>query len=111
MDALARPENLSELRQFIYVLPRQILPRTERVGTDPLPLPGRGKFLDECYGQVMCSQIEPMKKFTRTLRIHRGLLLNYFNARKQFSISVIEGLNNKAKVTMRNRTAFAASGS
>jgi transposase len=42
-----------------------------------------------------------MKKFARTMRTHRALLLNYFLARKQFSGGVIEGLNNKAKVTMR----------
>ena len=29
------------------------------------------------------------------------MLLNYFRAKKQFSSGVIEGLNNKAKVTMR----------
>jgi transposase len=42
-----------------------------------------------------------MKKIARTLRTHRAVLLNYFKARKQFSSGVIEGLNNKAKVTMR----------
>jgi transposase len=40
-------------------------------------------------------------KFARTVRNHRELLLNYFRARKQFSSGVIEGLNNKAKVTIR----------
>jgi hypothetical protein len=35
------------------------------------------------------------------LRTHRELLLNYFKAKKEFSSGVIEGLNNKAKVTMR----------
>ena len=45
----------------------------------------------------MRSRIEPMKKFARTLRNHRELLLNYFLARKAFSSGVIEGLNNKAK--------------
>ena len=45
-----------------------------------------------------------MKKIARTLRAHRPLLLNYFKAKKQFSSGVIEGLNNKAKVTMRERT-------
>jgi transposase len=49
----------------------------------------------------MRSRIEPMKmkKIARTLRTHRARLLNYFKARKQFSSGVIEGLNNKAKVT------------
>jgi transposase len=41
-----------------------------------------------------------MKKIARTLRVHRELLLNYFKARKQISSGVVEGLNNKAKVTM-----------
>lgn len=47
-----------------------------------------------------------MKKFARTMRGHRELLLNYFRARKQFSSGVIEGLNNKAKVTMRKAYGF-----
>ena len=40
------------------------------------------------------------------LRKHRALLLNYFKARKQFSSGVVEGLNNKAKVTMRRSYGF-----
>jgi hypothetical protein len=52
-----------------------------------------------------------MKKIARTLRAHRTLLLNYFKARKQFSSGVIEGLNNKAKVTVRRSMVFAPSAS
>ncbi|WP_018310877.1 transposase, partial [Cupriavidus sp. UYPR2.512] len=55
---------------------------------------------------VMRSRIEPMKKFARTVRAHRELILNYFRARKQFSSGVVEGLNNKAKVTMRKSYGF-----
>src|SRR5258708_33776131 len=65
-----------------------------------------GKFLDRWCTQVMRSRIEPMKKFARTVRTHRELILNYFRARKQFSSGVIEGLNNKAKVTMRKAYGF-----
>ncbi len=54
----------------------------------------------------MRSRIEPMKKVARTLRRHRKLLLNYFRARKQFSSGVVEGLNNKCKVTMRKAYGF-----
>jgi hypothetical protein len=54
----------------------------------------------------MRSRIEPMKKIARTLRTHRALLLNYFKARKRFSSGVVEGLNNKAKVTMRRSYGF-----
>ena len=64
------------------------------------------KFLDHWCGQVMRSQIEPMKKVARTIRSHRELILNYFRARKEFSSGVIEGLNNKAKVTMRKSYGF-----
>jgi transposase len=65
-----------------------------------------GKFIDEWCTQTLRSRIEPMKKFAHTVRVHRELLLNYFRARKQFSSGVIEGLNNKAKVTMRKAYGF-----
>ncbi len=65
-----------------------------------------GKFLDQWCTQVMRSRIAPMKKFARTLRTHRELLLNYFRARKAFSSGVIEGMNNKAKLTMRKAYGF-----
>lgn len=65
-----------------------------------------GKFLDAWCTQTLRSRIEPMKKFARTVRAHRELLLNYFRARKQFSSGVIEGLNNKAKVTMRKAYGY-----
>ncbi len=54
----------------------------------------------------MQSRIEPLKKFVRTVRNHRELLLNYFRARKAFSSGIVEGLNNKAKVTMRRAYGF-----
>ena len=59
------------------------------------------KFLDAWCKRAMRSRIEPVKRFARTVRAHRELLLNYFKAKKQFSSGIIEGLNNKAKVTMR----------
>ncbi len=65
-----------------------------------------GLFLDFWCRQTMRSRVEPMKKIARTLRTHRPLLLNYFKARKKFSSGVAEGLNNKAKVTMRRSYGF-----
>lgn len=65
-----------------------------------------GKFLDQWCRQVMRSRIEPMKKVAATLRRHRQLILNYFRAKKQFSSGVVEGLNNKVKVTMRKAYGF-----
>jgi len=64
------------------------------------------KFLDEWCRQTMRSRIEPMKKIARSLRQHRELILNYFRAQKLISSGVVEGLNNKAKVTMRKSYGF-----
>lgn len=54
----------------------------------------------------MRSRSDPVKKFARTVRSHRDLLLNYFKAKKQFSSGVIEGLNNKAEITMRKAYGY-----
>jgi transposase len=59
------------------------------------------KFLHDWCQQVMRSRIEPMKKTAKTLIGHRELILNYFRAKKQFSSGVIEGSNNKAKLTRK----------
>jgi transposase len=64
------------------------------------------KFLDEWCRHTMRSRIEPMKKIARSLREHRELILNYFRAKKMISSGVVEGLNNKAKVTMRRSYGF-----
>ena len=61
------------------------------------------KFLDAWCKRAMPSRIEPVKEFARTVRAHRERLLNYFRAKKQFSSGVLEGLNNKAKVTLRKQ--------
>jgi transposase len=54
----------------------------------------------------MRSRIEPMKKIARSMREHRELILNYFRVQKLLSSGVVEGLNNKAKVTMRKSCGF-----
>ncbi len=53
----------------------------------------------------MRSQIEPMKKVAWTIRTHRSLLLNWFAA-KAMSSGIVEGCNNKAKLTMRKAYGF-----
>ena len=65
-----------------------------------------GLYLDFWIQQTMRSRIAPMKKIAKTLRVHRELILNYFKAKKQFSSGVVEGLNNKVKVTMRKSYGF-----
>jgi len=67
---------------------------------------GAGKFLGEWRWRTMRSRIEPMNRIARTLRKHRELILNYFRAQKEFSSGVLEGLNDKAKATMRKSCGF-----
>jgi transposase len=42
----------------------------------------------------------------QTLRSNREQMLNYFRAKKRLSSGVVEGLNNKAKLTMRKSYDF-----
>jgi transposase len=65
-----------------------------------------GKFLDEWCTRVMRSKIEPMKEVARSLRNHRQLILNWFTARGTISAGVVEGMNNKVKLTTRKAYGF-----
>lgn len=65
-----------------------------------------GRFLDEWCCRVMRSRLEPLKKAARSLRSHRTLLLNWFRAKGEISAGVVEGFNNKAKLTMRKAYGF-----
>ena len=64
------------------------------------------KFFGEWCLQTLLPRIEPMKNFARSPRKHRVLMLNYFRVQKLISSGVVEGLNNKAKVTMRKSYGF-----
>jgi transposase len=65
-----------------------------------------GKFLDLWCKRVMRSRIDPMKKVARMLRSHKKLLLNWFRARGTISGGVIEGFNNRLKLTTRKSYGF-----
>jgi transposase len=65
-----------------------------------------GAFLDEWCVQVMRSRLEPMKQVARMLRRHRPLLMNWFRARGEISAGIVEGFNNKAKLTTRKAYGF-----
>src|SRR5215469_2530882 len=64
-----------------------------------------GRFLDEWCVRAMRSKIDPMKKFVGTLRKHRELLLNWFKS-KGLSSGIVEGFNNKVKLTVRKGYGF-----
>jgi transposase len=54
----------------------------------------------------MRSRIGPMKTVVKSLRQHRSLLLNWFAARGEISTAAVEGMNNKAKLTLRKAYGF-----
>ena len=64
------------------------------------------KFLDQWCTRTMRSRLEPMKKVARTLRNHRELILNWFRAKGAISAGIVEGLNNKVKLTTRRSYGF-----
>ena len=64
------------------------------------------RFLDQWCARTMRSRIEPMKKVARTLRRHRELILNWFHAKGAISAGIVEGLNNKVKLTTRKSYGF-----
>jgi transposase len=112
---LKRPENrtdrqtvkLSELLQYNLRSVRTHLQREDfqRFWEYRSPY-WAGRFLDEWCVRVMRSQLEPMKKVVGTLRAHRELLLNWFRAKGKFSAGVVEGFNNRVKLTMRKAFGF-----
>ena len=65
-----------------------------------------GKFLDRWCTAALRSRIKPMKTVARMVRKHRELILNWFRAKGQISNGVVEGMNNKAKLTMRKSYGF-----
>lgn len=65
-----------------------------------------GWFLDKWCTRAMRSQLAPIKKFAKTLRSHRGLLLNWFAARRDIALGCVEGFNANAKLAIRKARGF-----
>jgi transposase len=65
------------------------------------------KFINAWTKDVMRHRSLPeLKKFARMIRSHQELILNYFRAKKEFSSGIVEGFNNKAKLTIRRSYGF-----
>ena len=64
------------------------------------------RFLREWCSRAMRSCLEPMKRVAKMLRRHEALILNWFRANGEISQGTVEGLNNKAKVTVRKSFGF-----
>jgi transposase len=112
---LKRPENLTDqqtvkLRDLMKYNLRSLRARLLREDFQRFwnySSPGwAGKFLDEWCRRTMRSKLGPMKKVATSLRRHRPLILNWFRARGTISAGIVEGFNNKAKLTTRKAYGF-----
>jgi transposase len=65
-----------------------------------------GWFLDKWCTRVMRSRLAPLKRFAKTLRKHRSLLLNWFAAKGEIALGVVEGMNTNAKHAIRKARGF-----
>ena len=63
-------------------------------------------FLHTWCTRTMRSRIELMKHVAKMLRRHKDLILHWFAAEGQLSSGAVEGLNLKAKLTMRKAYGF-----
>lgn len=112
---LKRPENLSpkqsekleDLLQYDYKTVRAYFHKEAFDAFWKYDSPYWAKwFLKKWCTRVMRSQLEPMKKFVKTLRNHEDLLMNYFKANKQYSSGVVEGLNLRVNLSMRKAYGY-----
>jgi transposase len=112
---LKRPENLSDaqeikladlLRYNLKAVRSYLLKEDFQFFWSYVSPYWAGKFLDRWCTRTMRSKIEPMKKIAKSLRAHRPLILNWFRAKGAISAGIVEGLNNKVKVTTRKAYGY-----
>jgi transposase len=113
---LKRPENLTEGQEIklkellncnLRTLRAYLLKEDFQWFWQYIPPAWAGKFLDASRKPTMRSRLKLMKKVTTMLRAHRDLLLNWFRAKTgMVALGVVEGLNNKARVTTKRPYRF-----
>jgi transposase len=64
------------------------------------------KFLDNWITRTLQTNLDPMKKVANMLKNHKPLIMNWFNAKGLLSSGAVEGMNLKAKLTMRKAYGF-----
>lgn len=67
-----------------------------------------GRFFDKRCTRAMRPRLDPIKRFAKTLRARRELLLHWFVARKTVSSVVAEAMKANAKLAVRRPKGFAA---
>lgn len=112
---LKRPENLNEkqttrlktlLKMNIFSIKGYLLREDfQRFWEYKYPAAAE-KFLDNWITRTLQTNLEPMKKVANMLRNHKPLIMNWFQAKGQLSSGAVEGLNLKAKLTIRKAYGF-----
>ena len=64
------------------------------------------KFIENWITRTPKTNLEPMKKVAKTLRKHKHLIRNWFKVDGKLSSGTVEGLNLKAKLTMRKAYGY-----
>lgn len=95
--------NLRTVRAYLLKESLQALWRYTRADT-------AGWYLDQWCTRALRSRIVPIKRFARTLRKHRPLILNYFRAAKKISAGAVEAFNLGAKFALRKARGFRTYG-
>jgi len=112
---LKKPENLTQkqgerlselLKQNLKTVKSYLLKEDFKRLWDYISPYWAGRFIDRWTRKVMYSRIEPMKRVARTIREYKPLILNYFKAKKTISQGVVEGFNNKLKLTFKRSYGF-----
>ena len=112
---LKRPENLSEkqtarlgelLKLNLSSIKGYLLREDFQRFWEYHQMPAAGKFLDDWVTRTLQTDLEPMKKVARMLRNHKQMILNWFKAKGRLSSGAVEGLNLKAKLTIRKAYGF-----
>ena len=63
-------------------------------------------YLKKWCARAMRSRLEPIKDFVRMLRRHHPLIMNWFKAKKEYSLGIVEGLNRKINLVTRKSYGF-----
>jgi transposase len=112
---LKRPENLSEkqtvrmdelLKLNLASIKGYLLREDFQRFWDYQRYDFAGKFLDNWVTRTLQTDLEPMHKVAKMLRKHKPMILNWFKAKGRLSSGAVEGLNLKAKLTMRKAYGF-----
>lgn len=64
------------------------------------------RYLTLWCNRAMRSQLDPMKKFVKTVRKHQPLMMNWFKAKKAYSSGTVEGLNRKINLVTRKAYGY-----